>query len=132
MEPTEGQSSTSSRVDWLLADARANNLRLVLLWFGTWKNSISSYAPVWVKRDPARFPRISGEGGGAGDHLRAFAPRARDADARAFAALMAPPQGKSTRKHDAVIMVQVENEIGFTPRSRREAWPRRRRRLCSR
>ena len=33
-------------------------MRLVLLWFGTWKNTGPSYAPEWVKTDTARFPRM--------------------------------------------------------------------------
>ncbi len=38
--------------------ARAHHLRLVLLWFGTWKNSMSCYIPGWVKRDTTRFERV--------------------------------------------------------------------------
>ena len=28
----------------------------MLLWFGAWKNSESSYVPSWVKRNESRFP----------------------------------------------------------------------------
>jgi hypothetical protein len=38
-------------------------LRLVLLWFGTWKNGQSNYLPDWVKRDFERFPRAQIVGG---------------------------------------------------------------------
>src|SRR5579883_2677507 len=56
VEPREGQ------FDWRLVDAtilaaRRHGLRLVLLWFGTWKNTFSSYAPEWVKTDLQRFLR---------------------------------------------------------------------------
>src|SRR5664280_1307660 len=56
IEPVEGRFAWAT-VDGLLADARANGMRLVLLWFGSWKNSMSCYVPSWVKTDPARFPR---------------------------------------------------------------------------
>ncbi|MES2441944.1 MAG: DUF5597 domain-containing protein [Pseudomonadota bacterium] len=115
IEPQEGRFDFAT-VDWLLADARANRMRLVLLWFGAWKNSMSSYAPDWVKRDSARFPRAAGPEGKGQEILSAFSASTRDADARAFAALMA-----HLRKADArgtVIMVQVENEIGFLPMAR--------------
>ena len=59
IEPAEGRFDFST-VDALLEDARAHDMRLVLLWFGTWKNSMSSYVPAWVKRDTARFPRTIG------------------------------------------------------------------------
>src|SRR5699024_11810704 len=46
-----------STVDGLIGAARGRGMRLVLLWFGSWKNSMSCYAPAWVKTDPERFPR---------------------------------------------------------------------------
>src|SRR5438045_977366 len=48
IEPTEGKFDWSS-LDALLRDARAHDLKLVLLWFGAWKNSMSTYVPSWVK-----------------------------------------------------------------------------------
>src|SRR4051812_41766507 len=48
VEPVEGRFDFSW-VDALLGEARANDTRLVLLWFGTWKNIGPSYAPEWVK-----------------------------------------------------------------------------------
>jgi beta-galactosidase GanA len=56
-EPEEGKFDFAV-VDGLIERARANNLRLIFLWFGSWKNGFSSYAPIWVKRDFTRFPRI--------------------------------------------------------------------------
>jgi beta-galactosidase GanA len=55
IEPVEGRFDFAS-VDGLIRRARRHGMRLVLLWFGSW-NSMSSYVPGWVKRDPARFPR---------------------------------------------------------------------------
>ena len=116
IEPVEGQYDWSS-VDWLIEDARANDMRLVLLWFGAWKNSMSTYAPGWVKRDRTRFPYALSAEGKSQEILSAFAPATRDADARAFAALMKHLREVDGKRH-TVIMVQVENEIGFLPDAR--------------
>lgn len=56
MEPTEGQFNFSL-VDSLIKNARLNSMKLVLLWFGSWKNSMSCYVPAWVKMNTKRFPR---------------------------------------------------------------------------
>jgi beta-galactosidase GanA len=94
--------------------ARAHRLHLVYLWFGTWKNSMSCYAPSWVKRDTARFPRARRSSGEALEIVTPQSAAACEADARAFAALM-----RWTREYDAahgtVIMAQVENEVGMIP-----------------
>jgi beta-galactosidase GanA len=116
IEPREGQFDWSS-VDGLLAAARANHLKLVLLWFGAWKNSMSTYAPAWVKRDTARFPRVHVPNGGAVDILSAFAPATLAADQRAFAALLAHLR-QIDDAQNTVLMVQVENEIGMLPTAR--------------
>ena len=113
VEPKEGRFDFET-VDGLIEDARLHDMRLVLLWFGTWKNSMSSYVPSWVKRDIERFPRTRGADGRTQEIISAFSDEARDADARAFAALM-----RHLRRVDSeqrtVIMVQVENEVGFLP-----------------
>ncbi len=116
IEPEQGKFDFSS-VDWLLEDARAHRMRLVLLWFGTWKNSTSSYAPAWVKRDSRRFARTPGAGGVQQEILSVFDRDTREADARAFAALMRHLEQADGEQH-TVLMVQVENEIGFLPHAR--------------
>lgn len=116
IEPQEGRFDFAT-VDWLVEDARAHDLRLVLLWFGSWKNSMSTYVPAWVKRDERRFPRTIGADGKAQEILSAFGTATRDADARAFAALMVHLKKIDGDRH-TVIMIQVENEIGFLPTAR--------------
>jgi beta-galactosidase GanA len=113
IEPEEGQFDFST-VDWLVEDARAHDMRLVLLWFGTWKNSMSTYVPAWVKRDAVRFPRTLDVAGKPQEILSALSDEVRDADARAFAALMRHLKAIDGERY-TVIMVQVENEIGFLP-----------------
>ncbi|WP_294332361.1 DUF5597 domain-containing protein [uncultured Sphingomonas sp.] len=116
IEPAEGRFDFAG-VDGLIEDARAHGLRLGLLWFGAWKNSMSTYVPAWVKRDARRFPRALAADGTHQEILSAFAAATRDADARAFAALMAHLRAVDGDRH-TVILVQVENEIGFLPDAR--------------
>lgn len=116
IEPEEGHFDWKS-VDALLNNARANDLKLVLLWFGTWKNSMSTYVPAWVKRDPERFPRARLPDGEGLDILSPLAPATRDADAQAFAALMGHLRAADAEKN-TVLMVQVENEVGMLPVAR--------------
>jgi beta-galactosidase GanA len=121
IEPIEGHFDWTS-VDSLIGAARANDLKLVLLWFGAWKNSMSTYAPAWVKRDPARFPRAQLPNGQGVEILSAFAPATRDADAHAFAALLAHLKAVDSAR-TTVLMVQVENEIGMLPVARDHGAP---------
>jgi len=113
LEPVEGGFDWSS-LDALLRDARAHELKLVLLWFGAWKNSMSTYVPSWVKRDAARFPRARLADGSGVEILSAFSKNTLDADTRAFGALMARLAQVDARDH-TVLMIQVENEIGMLP-----------------
>jgi len=116
LEPSEGKFDYEL-VDGLVRDARAQNLRLVLLWFGSWKNTWSSYAPDWVKRDFARFARVQLRNGSGTERLSPLCEANRDADARAFAALMRRIKEVDSDAH-TVIMVQVENEAGVIPDAR--------------
>jgi hypothetical protein len=130
IEPQEGKFDFSV-LDGVIQDARGHNLHLVLLWFGSWKNGLSSFAPDWVKRDFERFPRAQIVGGtlplisaGPGrprtqiagsrsiELLSPLSEANRDADARAFAALMRHIKAVDGQQH-TVIMLQVENEVGM-------------------
>ena len=115
IEPQQGKFDFAI-VDGLISAAHEHNLRLVMLWFGSWKNTYSSYVPEWVKRDMKRFPRVLLRDGRETERLSPFSESNRKADATAFAALM-----KHVHEVDAahtVIMVQVENEVGVIPESR--------------
>jgi hypothetical protein len=104
-------------LDGVIRGARANNLRLALLWFASWKNSTSSYPPDWVKRDFERFPRAQTKAGKTVELITPLSDANRDADAKAFAALMRHVKEVDSREH-TVIMVQVENEVGMQGDSR--------------
>ncbi|WP_329742023.1 DUF5597 domain-containing protein [Dyella sp. A6] len=110
IEPREGHFDFSV-LDGLVKEARAQHVRLALLWFGTWKNATMSYVPAWVKRDTRRFPRVIDADGHPIDVLTPIAGASRDADAHAFAALMGHLKQIDGRQR-TVIMVQVENEAG--------------------
>lgn len=116
MEPQEGKFDFAL-VDDLLRDARKNNMKLVLLWFGTWKNSMSCYAPAWVKTDLKRFPRVQDDQGVKQEILTPFEPRNQEADRRAFVRLMQHLKEADGQQH-TVVTVQVENEIGMLPTAR--------------
>ncbi|PWT85108.1 MAG: hypothetical protein C5B56_14535 [Proteobacteria bacterium] len=87
IEPKEGNFDFSVLDHWL-ETARRCNMHLVLLWFGSWKNAFSNYAPVWVKRDPRRFPRAESADGKPLEILSTVSAESRRCDGRAFAALM--------------------------------------------
>jgi beta-galactosidase GanA len=96
-------------VDGLLAQAREQHERIVFLWLASWKNGMSSYAPVWVKQDTHRFPRVVEHGA----EVEILSPQGADtvqADARAFAALM--QHIKQVDTDHTVLMMQIENEVG--------------------
>jgi beta-galactosidase GanA len=110
VEPVEGRFDFSF-VDTLLAQARERKLKVVLLWFATWKNTSPAYAPSWVKLDNARFPRMVDREGKNWYCLSPLGEQTREADKRAFVALMTHLK-KVDQRHRTVIMVQPENEVG--------------------
>ena len=109
LEPEPGRFDYAM-VDLLLTQAREHQVRLVLLWFGTWKNGSAHYLPLWLKRQPELCPRIIGKGGRRIDSPSPHAPALLAADVRAFSALMRHLKEADSRH--TVIMVQVENEPG--------------------
>jgi hypothetical protein len=111
IEPTEGRFDFSILDHWI-AVARRRQLRLVLLWFGSWKNAFSSYAPEWVLTDDRRFPRARAADGTTTQILSVFGGQTLRSDSMAFAALMRHVHDIDSREQ-TVIMVQVENEVGY-------------------
>jgi len=111
IEPKEGSYDFSILDHWI-ETARRSNMHLVLLWFGSWKNAFSNYAPAWVKSDPKRFPRAESADGRPLEILSPLSPETRRFDSRAFAALMHHVREKDSQQQ-TVLMVQVENEVGY-------------------
>jgi hypothetical protein len=98
-------------VDQLIEGARTHNLHVILLWFGTWKNGNMQYAPVWVKTDTKRFPRMIRPDGTPIDVLSANSRTTLEADKAAFTALMRHLKQMDGEQH-TILLVQVENESG--------------------
>src|SRR4249920_669253 len=109
IEPVEGKFDFSF-LDTLLREAREHQLRLVLLWFATWKNNGPNYAPEWVKLDNRRFPRLVDAKGKVLNSMSPHAAATLAADTRAFVALMRHLKQADTQR--TVILVQVQNEPG--------------------
>lgn len=121
VEPEEGIFDFSIP-DALLEQARAQEMKIVFLWFGSWKNAQCYYAPGWVKRDTVRFPRAQVKKGENKIYLEnlhdmpytslsCFGEATKKADARAFAEFMRHLKIRD-EEEKTVIMVQVENETG--------------------
>lgn len=115
LEPKEGVFNFEL-LDTALKNARANQMKLVLLWFGSWKNSMSSYTPAWVKTDPGRFVLAESREGKKQAILSPFSTNNMQADIRAYSALLSYLK-KNDQQH-TVIMIQVENEVGMLPDAR--------------
>ena len=111
LEPVEGKFDFTILDHWI-EQARMQHLHLVLLWFGSWKNALSSYAPGWVKEDPKRFPRAVAADGRPLEILSTLSKENLEADSRAFRALMRHVREFDTQQQ-TVLMVQVENEVGI-------------------
>lgn len=111
LEPAEGKFDFSL-VDSMIYGARKQNLHLIILWFASWKNGYSTYAPGWVKNDTQRFPRVKNKNGESFVVLSAFSEAAMKADASAFKTLMQHIR-QIDEKYQTVIMAQVENEAGL-------------------
>ncbi len=115
IEPEEGKYDFML-VDGLLKQARASHEKIVFLWLASWKNGMSSYAPLWVKKDTKRFPRVVARG----DEVEVLSPQGaatEQADSRAFAALMRHIKEVDSNDH-TVLMMQLENEVGVLGDSR--------------
>jgi hypothetical protein len=110
-EPQEGKFDFSL-VDGLIKQSRDNKMKLVILWFGSWKNGMSHYVPEWVKKDQVRFPRVKMGNHKSTETLNVFAQENLKADAKAFAALMKHIKAVDSKER-TVIMIQVENEVGI-------------------
>lgn len=111
MEPSEGQYDFTL-IDRIIEQARAQQMNVILLWFGAWKNSMSCYAPSWFKEDTKRFPRAETRTGKPLEIATAFSDEVLQADMRAFLALIRHLK-ETDGSQRTVTMVQIENEIGM-------------------
>lgn len=116
IEPKQGEFDFQL-LDELIEEARRNDVKIVLLWFASWKNSMSSHVPAWVKTDTSQYPRINDDQGKNHEILTPFSTNNLQADKSAFVALMR--HVKQVDSHErTIIMIQPENEIGMLPTAR--------------
>lgn len=111
IEPTENKFDFSVLDHWIDV-AREQHLHLVLLWFGSWKNAFSNDAPIWVRQDTKRFPRAISADGAELEILSTLGPETLKLDRTAFSTLMKHVREKDETQQ-TVLMVQVENEVGY-------------------
>ncbi len=116
IEPSEGKYDFAL-VDSVISNARKREMKVIFLWFGAWKNSMSCYAPQWVKENTKRFPRACTENGKPLEIGSAFSDNLLQADKRAFCELMKHIKAVDEQEN-IVVMVQVENEIGMLESAR--------------
>ncbi|MFP3590369.1 DUF5597 domain-containing protein [Chryseobacterium sp. SIMBA_038] len=111
IEPEEGKFDFSL-IDKTIDQARKNNLKVVFLWFGSYKNSMSCYAPLWFKKDYKKYPRAYSKAGKPMEIASSFSENVLKADNNVFGELM-KHISVVDKTQGTVIMVQVENEIGM-------------------
>jgi hypothetical protein len=116
MEPVEEQFDFTL-IDRTIDVARQEQLHVIFLWFGAWKNSMSCYAPGWFKQDTKRFPRAETAEGKPMEIASCFSDNVLQADLKAFSALMKHIKERDPQR-EVVIMMQIENEIGMLESAR--------------
>lgn len=109
LEPQPGVYDFTQLQD-ILAVARKHSLKVVLLWFGSWKNGASHYVPEWVKLQKERF--VQGPDGISVNSLSAVLEENLEADRNAFGALLQELRRLDERER-TVLAVQVNNEPGI-------------------
>ena len=111
VEPEEGVFNFAS-IDSLIASARRYEVKLLLMWFATWKNANMDYAPEWVKTNPQRFKRVLSRTGDFIWVLSSHCQANLEADKRAFTALCRHLKAKDSTEQ-TVIGLTVQNESGI-------------------
>jgi hypothetical protein len=111
IEPEEGKFDFS-QMDAMIKDARENDLKLVILWFGSFKNGGSGYIPGWIGRDYKRFPRAVTREGLSVPCLSVFHETNWNADKNAYVAMMKHLK-EIDSKENTVLFIQVQNEMGL-------------------
>lgn len=115
-EPLEG-AFDFTLTDKVIEEARRNDLKVIFLWFGAWKNSMSCYAPAWFKQDYRKYPRSYTENGKPLEIASVFSENVFKADNKAFRAWLSHISDID-RDQGTVIMIQIENEIGMLESAR--------------
>ena len=101
--------------------AKQHRVKLLLVWFGTWKNGTSKFAPQWVRNQRNRFTRVISYEGIETNILSPYCRENLEADKKAFVKLAEYAQKVNEKEADNVIIgIQVENEPGMMMRGYRD------------
>jgi hypothetical protein len=131
VEPSEGVYDFSY-VDHVRRTAEANNLKLVLGWFGHYASGAGTiysnmvgdvFAPMYIIKNSARFPRAADADGKPHDDAVSYDyPAILEREIAAFRAFMR--HLRETDANHTVLMIQVENEIAVfgADRGNRKLW----------
>lgn len=111
IEPTEGDFDFTL-IDKVVMQARKEGLKVIFLWFGAWKNSMSCYAPLWFKENYKKYPRARTSSGKPMEIASSFSENVFQADNRAFTQWLNHIKAID-EEHGTVIMIQIQNEIGM-------------------
>lgn len=111
IEPEPG-TFTFESVDHLIEQARRYGLKLLIIWFASWKNGSSTYIPAWAKRDRKTYFRCRTADGRVTGTISPLCKACVETDARAFSRLMRHLK-EIDGEEQTVLAMQVENESGF-------------------
>jgi len=109
-EPQPGRFDFTN-VDAIVEGARAHNLHVVLLWFGTWKKQQNALCPGLGKERYCTLSAHHPAGRRADRRAFSMSRNTLEADKSAFVALMRHLKQIDNEQH-TVILMQVENESG--------------------
>jgi beta-galactosidase GanA len=114
IEEREGEYNFTL-LEGIIRQAREHKKKIIFLWFGLWKNGLSSYVPHWVKTDTKRFVRVLNEYKKPMDVISPLCKNAIEADLRAFMTVMTRINEIDNIDSDenTVIAMQIENEMGI-------------------
>lgn len=97
--------------DEIITCLKEAGMKAIVLWFGLWKNGISTYIPPWMKQDRKTYPFIRKQDGTPIYAVTPLCHKAVEKDAQAFAQVMKHIHLIDEKEH-TVLMVQIENEVG--------------------
>ncbi len=110
LEPVCGQYCFD-QAELVISEAEKQGLKVILLWFGTWKNGTSRYIPEWMNREADTYHTCQSKSGFNTAILSPLCHAAMEKDAQAFQNLMSYVEKRNI--NETVLAVQVENEPGL-------------------
>lgn len=100
------------KVQQMIDRCRQYDYKIIFLWYGLWKNGLSTYIPQWMKLDRDTYPFCRQENQKPLYTISPLCQKAIEKDAKAIQQVMS-----FIKKYDAieqtVIMLQIENEVGL-------------------